>query len=178
MVVEMGRELLEVVEHQHIKPGKGPAFVRIKLKNWMDQSIIEKTLRPEEKFLLVRIRKNPGQFLYKSGTNYSFMDTVTYEQIDLHQKQLGHVIDYMKESEVVTLMIREDTNEVIGVELPSAVELRIIQTEPGLRGNTVSGTTKYATLETGARINIPLFIEQDEVIKVDTRSGAYLERAR
>ncbi|MBI4777588.1 elongation factor P [Candidatus Desantisbacteria bacterium] len=177
MIVEMDNGLYTCTEFQHVKPGKGGAFVKAKFKNFHIGSVVDKTLRPEEKFHLVRISKRNVNFLYQSQDNYVFMDNDSYEQIEVSQDKIGTAAGFLKENNEVSLLAREDTGEVMGIELPTAVNLMITETDPGFKGNTVTGATKPATMETGIIIQVPLFVNVGEVIRVDTRTNAYIERA-
>jgi len=174
MTIELDGTLYTIVNFQHVKPGKGGAFVRTKLKNVKTGAVIEKTFRAGEKVEQARLEGKKMQFLYNDQDMYYFMDLVTYEQIALTKEQLGDVILYLKENmEVVVTM--HDGNP-IGVELPIFAELKVKETEPGVKGNTVSGASKPATLESGAIVRVPLFVNIDDVIKVDTRTGEYITR--
>jgi elongation factor P len=176
MVIEMDDKLYSCIEFQHVKPGKGSAFVRIKFKHFSTGAIIDKTLRPEDKFHLVKVFKRGMLFLYKSQDTYTFMDNENYEQIEVSKEHVGTAAGYLKENMEVNILIRDDTDTVIGVELPTAVNLKVTETEPGVKGDTVSGGVKPATLETGITIQVPLFINIGDVIRVDTRTGEYIER--
>lgn len=176
MTIEMDAQIFSCIEYQHIKPGKGGAFVRLKLKNFNTGAVLEKTVRPEDKFPLVKIFRKPMQYLYQDGNNYCFMDIETYEQVSISKDILGEAINYLKENISATVLFHDE--KVIGIEPPLTVELQITSTEPGFKGNTVSGGIKPATLETGLVVQVPLFIEEGEVIKIDTRKGAYIERVR
>jgi len=167
--------LMQVVEFQHVKPGKGHAFVRTKLKNVCTGSVVEKTFRAGESVERVTIDKREMQYLYKDGEDYVFMDNETYEQINVSPNSIGDLADYLVEAEIAILLMFG--NEIVGTELSASVELVIAETEPGIQGDRVSGATKPATLETGLIVQVPLFLETGEKIKVDTRSGAYISRA-
>ena len=175
MTLELSEGLFSVVEFQHVKPGKGGAFVRTKLKNLRTGAVIDRTFRADEKVEQAIIDKRDMQYLYHDGTDYVFMDTQTYEQTNVSAASLGTAISYLVENAVATIAIYEGT--VVTVELPAAVELTVTETEPGLQGDRVSGARKPATLETGHQLQVPLFVNQGEKIKVDTRSGEYLTRA-
>ncbi|MBU0701609.1 elongation factor P [bacterium] len=177
MIIEMDNGLYICVEFQHVKPGKGGAFVKAKFKNFYTGSVADKTLRPEEKFHLVKIFKRNVSFLYQSQDNYVFMDSESYEQVEVSRDKVGTAAGFMKENDEVCLLVRDDTGEVMGVELPTAVNLTITETEPGFKGNTVTGATKAATMETGIVVQVPLFVNVGEVIRVDTRTKEYIERA-
>lgn len=172
---EMDGKLLSIVNVEHIKMARAGAVIKAKLRNIRDGSIYEQSFRSGEKYRAVRIAKSEATYLYNDGDVFHFMDAATFEQIPLDRGPIEDVLPFLKEGNPVSLLRHED--EVIGVELPITLELQIARTEPGLRGDTVSGTTKPATLETGAVVQVPLFVNQGDRIRVDTRSGSYLERA-
>jgi elongation factor P len=172
---EMDGKLLTIVTVEHIKLARSGAVIKAKLRNIRDGAIFEQSFRSGDKFKAVRIGKSEATYLYSDGDLYYFMDAETYEQTPLDRSQLEDVLSFLKEGNVVNLLRYE--SEVIGVELPITLELEVAQTEPGVRGDTVSGVTKPATLETGATVQVPLFVNQGDRIRVDTRTGAYLERA-
>ena len=167
--------LMQVIEFQHVKPGKGPAFVRSKLKNIRTGAVIEKTFRAGETVERANIDKREMQYLYRDGDGFVFMDNETYEQINVAPKTLGETANYVVEGSSAVLLMYGD--EIVSTELTASVELVITETEPGIQGDRVSGATKPATLETGLTIQVPLFLEIGETIKVDTRSGSYISRA-
>ncbi len=167
--------LFTVVEFQHVKPGKGGAFVRTKLKNVRTGRALEKTYRADEKLEQALIDKREMQFLYRDGTEYVFMDMVSYDQLNVPQAALGDATKYLKENDVAVIQFH--TDEIVGVDLAASVELEVIETEPGLQGDRVSGALKPATLETGVVVNVPLFVNPGDRIKVDTRTGDYITRA-
>ncbi len=175
VTIELEGAVWTVVEFQHVKPGKGAAFVRTRLKNVKTGQVIEKTFRAGEKLPRAHLERREAQYLYGLGDEFTFMDTQTYEQFTLSRDQLGDALLYLKENE--TLAVQFHGGSILGVELPNAVELRVTQTEPGVRGDTATGGTKPARLETGAVVQVPLFVEEGDVIRVDTRTGLYLERA-
>jgi elongation factor P len=175
MTLELDRDLVQVVDFQHVKPGKGHAFVRTTLRNVRTGSVVDKTFRAGEKVERAIIDKRSMQFVYRDGADYVLMDDQTYDQIQVTPTTLGDATNYMVEQGTTMILMYGD--EVIGVELPASVELLITETEPGLQGDRVSGARKPATLETGLVLQVPLFIENAERIKVDTRSGEYLSRA-
>ena len=175
MTLELDRDLVQVVDFQHVKPGKGHAFVRTTLRNVRTGSVVDKTFRAGEKVERAIIDKRSMQFVYRDGADYVLMDDQTYDQIQVTPTTLGDATNYMVEQGTTMILMYGD--EVIGVELPASVELLITETEPGLQGDRVSGARKPATLETGLALQVPLFIENAERIKVDTRSGEYLSRA-
>ncbi len=175
MSLNLPEGLMTVVEFQHVKPGKGGAFVRTKLKNFRTGAVIERTYRADEKLALAVIDKREMQYLYRESNEFVFMDNETYEQLQVPADSLGDAVNYIKEGDSVILPVYNDA--VVGVELPASVELLIAETEPGVQGDRVSGARKPATLETGLIVQVPLFIEGGERIKVDTRTGEYLARA-
>jgi elongation factor P len=175
MALKMPEGLVTVVEFQHVKPGKGGAFVRTKLKNYRSGAVVEKTFRADEKVQLAKIDKREMQYLYREGSAFVFMDNETYDQLHVETSDLGDSVNYLKEGDTAILPTYED--KVVGVELPASVELTVAETEPGIQGDRVSGARKPATLETGLIVQVPLFVEPGERIKVDTRSGEYLARA-
>jgi elongation factor P len=175
MALNLPEGLMTVVEFQHVKPGKGGAFVRTKLKNFRTGAVLERTFRADEKVPLAVIDKRDMQYLYREGTAFVFMDNESYEQLQVATDDLGNAVQFIKEGDSVILPVYD--GNVVGVELPAAVELTITQTEPGVQGDRVSGARKPATLETGLVVQVPLFIEAGEKIKVDTRTGEYLARA-
>ena len=175
MTLNLPEGLFNVIEFQHVKPGKGGAFVRTKLKNQRTGAVIERTYRADEKLDQAIIDKREMQFLYRDGGEYVFMDTRSYDQLQVETGLLGDANNYLKEGDDAVLEFFGD--EIVGVELPAAVELTIADTEPGLQGDRVSGARKPATLETGLVIQVPLFVNPGELVKVDTRTGEYLTRA-
>ena len=175
MTLDLPDGLFSVVEFQHVKPGKGGAFVRTKLRNMRNKAVIEKTFRSDEKVEQAMIDKNEMQFLYKDGNQFVFMDNVSFDQLTVDEKSLAGAEAYLKEGDSATLQMYGD--EIVDVELPAAVELVVTDTEPGLQGDRVSGARKPATTETGHTLQVPLFVNAGDRIKVDTRSGEYLTRA-
>ena len=165
-----------IVEFQHVKPGKGGAFVRTKLKNYKTGNVIDRTFRSGERFKEPNLEDREMQFLYAAGDTYTFMDTENFEQLPYEKKQLGDNADLLKENMVVKILLHEQ--EPIAVELPIFIELKVRDTEPGVRGDTASGGTKPAVVETGAVVKVPLYLEIGEVIKIDTRTREYVERVR
>jgi elongation factor P len=174
LTIEVDGEVYTVVEFQHVKPGKGSAFVRSKLKNLRTGGVVERTFRAGEKLPRAHLERREVQYLYREGDNFVFMDNETYEQTSLGLEQMGDSVKFLKENMNIYLLTH--AGSLIGVELPNSVELKIVATEPGVRGDTATGGTKPATLETGLVIQVPLFIDVGTVIRVDTRSGEYLER--
>jgi elongation factor P len=175
MSLDLPEGLFSVVEFQHVKPGKGGAFVRTKLKNVRSGAVLERTYRADEKLEQAVIDKREMQFLYVDGDNYVFMDTGTYDQLPTPRAALGDAASYLKEGDSAVLQMYG--GEIVGVDLPAAVELSVVATEPGLQGDRVSGARKPATLETGLVVQVPLFVSIGDRVKVDTRSGEYLTRA-
>jgi elongation factor P len=175
MSLNLPEGLMTVVEFQHVKPGKGGAFVRTKLKNVRTGAVVDKTFRADEKVEHAVIDKREMQFLYREGNDYVFMDNESYDQLPVPTDRLGDATRYLKEGDAAVLPIYD--GEVLGVDLPAAVELTVVDTEPGVQGDRVSGARKAATLETGYVIQVPLFVETGEKLKVDTRTGDYLTRA-
>jgi elongation factor P len=175
MSLNLSEGLFSVVEFQHVKPGKGGAFVRTKLKNVRTGAVIERTYRADEKLDQAMIDKREMQFLYLDGDGYVFMDSTDYEQLTAPRESLGTSPNYLKEGDSAVLQLFDD--EIVGVDLPAAVELSVTETEPGLQGDRVSGARKPATLETGYTVQVPLFVNPGDRIKVDTRTGEYLTRA-
>ena len=171
ITLEMDGNIYQIVEFQHVKPGKGAAFVRTKLKNIINGGVVEKTFRPTEKFPQARIDRVDMQYLYNDGDLFYFMNTETYDQIGLNKDAIG---DALKENEMVKIC--SHNGNVFAVEPPLFVELEVTETEPGFKGDTATGATKPATVETGAVVNVPLFVEQGDVLKIDTRTGEYLSR--
>jgi elongation factor P len=174
--IEVDGTIFKIVEFQHVKPGKGGAFVRTKLRRASDGALIDRTFRAGEKFRAVRTETRRMQFLYRDGTDAHFMDTESYEQLTIPEQTLAAALPFMKESDEVELLYID--NSPADVQLPSAIDLAVSETDPGLRGDTASGGgTKPAVLETGARVQVPLFINVGDVVRVDTRSGEYVSRA-
>ncbi len=172
---EFEGNVYQVVEFQHVKPGKGAAFVRTKLKNVINGGVVEKTFRPTDKFEKAHIDRKDMEYLYSDGDLFYFMDQETYEQNPLSSEQLGDALKFVKENMLVKILSYKGS--VFGVEPPNFVELAVTETEPGFKGDTATGAQKPATLETGAQIYVPLFINEGDVIRVDTRTGEYMERA-
>ena len=174
VTVEIDGNIYQILEFQHVKPGKGAAFVRTKLKNIISGGVVEKTFRPTEKFPKAHIDRKDMQYLYRDGDLFNFLDVETYDQIALNEDVVGDSLKFVKENEVVKIC--SHNGNVFSVEPPLFVELAITETEPGFKGDTAQGATKPATVETGAIVMEPLFVEQGVVLKIDTRSGEYLSR--
>ena len=174
VTLEIEGNIYQILEFQHVKPGKGAAFVRTKLKNIISGGIVEKTFRPTEKFPQARIERVDMQYLYSDGDLYNFMNNETYDQIAIGQDTVGDSLKFVKENE--TVKVCSYNGNVFAIEAPLFVELEITDTEPGFAGNTAQGATKPAVVETGATVYVPLFVNQGDVIKIDTRTGEYLSR--
>ncbi|MCL2165124.1 MAG: elongation factor P [Oscillospiraceae bacterium] len=172
---ELDGQVYQVVEFQHVKPGKGAAFVRTKLKNVITGATVERTFNPADKMPNAHIERKDMQYMYNDGELYYFMDVETYDQIPLNSQTIGDALKFVKEEVIVKVLAFK--GNVFGIEPPNFVELRITQTEPGFKGDTTQGATKPATLETGAVVKVPLFVNEGEIIRVDTRTGEYMERA-
>ena len=172
--LEIEGTVYQILEFQHVKPGKGAAFVRTKLKDIKNGGVVEKTFRPTEKFPEARIDRKDMQYLYQDGGLYYFMNTETYDQVGLTEEQVGDSLKFVKDNEMVKVC--SHNGEVFAIEPPLFVELEVIETEPGFAGNTAQGATKPATVETGAQVQVPLFVNQGDKLKIDTRTGEYLSR--
>ena len=174
MTIEIDANVYQIVEFQHVKPGKGAAFVRTKLKDIKNGGVVERTFRPTEKFPQAHIDRKDMQYLYADGDMFNFMDVETYEQIALSKDEIGDALKFVKENEMVKML--SHNGQVFSVEPPLFVELEITETEPGFKGDTATGASKPAIVETGAQVSVPLFVEIGEKIKIDTRTGEYLSR--
>ncbi|MBE5894441.1 MAG: elongation factor P [Lachnospiraceae bacterium] len=174
ITIEYDGNVFQIIEFQHVKPGKGAAFVRTKLKNIKSGGVVEKTFRPTEKCPQARIDRKEMQYLYADGDLYNFMDTENYDQVALNKETIGDALKFVKENEMVKVC--SHNGSVFAIEPPLFVELEITNTEPGFKGDTATGATKPAIVETGAQVMVPLFVEQGEKIKIDTRTGEYLSR--
>lgn len=174
ITLEIEGNVYQIMEFQHVKPGKGAAFVRTKLKNIINGGVVEKTFRPTEKFPAARIDRVEMQYLYSDGDLFHFMNTETYDQIALNAEDIGDSLKFVKENEMVKVC--SYNGNVFAVEPPLFVELEITDTEPGFKGDTATGASKPATVETGAVVSVPLFVEIGDKIKIDTRTGEYLSR--
>ena len=174
ITLEIEGNIYQILEFQHVKPGKGAAFVRTKLKNVINGGVVEKTFRPTEKFPAARIDRVDMQYLYSDGDLYNFMNVETFDQIALNSDTIGDALKFVKENEMVKMC--SVNGNVFAVEPPLFVELEITETEPGFKGDTAQGASKPATVETGAVVNVPLFVEIGDKIKIDTRTGEYLSR--
>ena len=174
VTIELEGNIFQIIEFQHVKPGKGAAFVRTKLKNIKSGGVVEKTFRPTEKCPTARIDRKDMQYLYNDGDLFYFMDNESYEQIAIAKDAIGDALKFVKENEMCKVC--SHNGNVFAVEAPLFVELMITETEPGFKGDTATGATKPAIVETGAQVKVPLFVNQGEVIKIDTRTGEYLSR--
>ncbi|CAI6055190.1 elongation factor P [Cohnella sp. JJ-181] len=175
LTIEVDNDLCTVIDFQHVKPGKGAAFVRSKLKNLRNGNVIEKTFRAGENVVRAHIENRAVQYLYNSGSEYTFMDNETYDQFNLDKKQLEWEINFLKEN--MTVNITSYQGEILGINLPNNVDLKVIETEPGIKGNTATGATKNAKLETGHNVQVPLFINEGDVLLINTTEGKYISRA-
>lgn len=175
LTFDMDGDVMQIVEFQHVKPGKGAAFVRTTIRNVITGAVTEKTFNPTEKFPEAYIERREMEYLYNDDNLYYFMDTETYEQQAIDSQHLGDGFRFVKENTVVKVLSYKGV--VFGVEPPNFVELQVVKTDPGFKGNTATNATKPATLETGAEIKVPLFIDEGEMIRVDTRTGEYMQRA-
>ena len=175
VTIEYENNVYQIIEFQHVKPGKGAAFVRTKLKNIVNGGVVEKTFRPTEKCPQAHIERKDMQYLYGDGDMFYFMDVETYDQIALNADKVGDALKFVKDNEMVKICSFK--GDVFAIEPPLFVELEITDTEPGFKGDTATGANKPATVETGAQVNVPLFVEIGDKIKIDTRTGEYLSRA-
>ena len=174
VTLEIDGQVVQILEFQHVKPGKGAAFVRTKLKNVINGGVVERTFRPTEKFPQARIERVDMQQLYSDGDLFYFMNVENYEQIALNEETIGDALKFVKENEMVKVC--SYNGNVFAIEPPLFVELEITETEPGFKGDTAQGASKPATVETGATVSVPLFVNQGDKIKIDTRTGEYLSR--
>lgn len=174
LTIELDGEAYQVIEFQHVKPGKGSPFVRSKLKNLRTGAVIEKTFNAGEKVPRAHVDRREVQYLYNDGKTYNFMDMETFDQFSLTREELGEAVNFMKENMTLTLLMFQGKS--IGVELPNYVELKVIDTPPGIKGDTASGGSKPATLETGYVVQVPFFVEVGDVLQIDTRTGHYIKR--
>ncbi len=173
---ELDNNIFQVVEFQHVKPGKGAAFVRTKLKNIVTGATVERTFNPTDKMPKAHIERKDMQYLYNDSDLYYFMDVESYEQMPINKAAIGNTLDLVKENEVVRILSHK--GNVFGIEPPTFVELEVTQTDPGFKGDTATGATKPATVETGAVIKVPLFVNTGDVIRIDTRTNEYMERVK
>ena len=175
ITVEIEGNIFQIIEFQHVKPGKGAAFVRTKIRNVISGAVVERTFSPTEKFPTAYVERKDMQYLYNDGDLYYFMDPETYEQIPINSEKLGDNFKFVKEN--MECKILSYKGNVFGIEPPLFVELQVVKTDPGFKGDTATNATKPATLETGAEIKVPLFINEGDMIRIDTRVGEYMERA-
>ena len=173
--IEIDNNVWQIMDFQHVKPGKGAAFVRTKMKNVRSGAVVERTFNPNEKFPKARIDNREMQYLYENDGQYNFMDNENYEQSELTAAQLGDAVKYLKENMTINILFFQ--GNVIGVDLPVAVALEVVETDPGIRGDTATGGTKPAKMESGCVVRVPLFINIGDVLRIDTRTGEYLDRA-
>ena len=174
ITIELDNNIFQIIEFQHVKPGKGAAFVRTKLKDIKNGGVIEKTFRPTEKYPQAHIERTDMQYLYNDGDFYNFMNVETFDQIGMTQEQVGDTLKFVKENEMVKMLSHQ--GQVFSIEPPLFVELEITETEPGFKGDTAQGATKPAVVETGATVYVPLFVNQGDKIQIDTRTGEYMKR--
>jgi len=175
LTIEVDGDLWQIIDFQHVKPGKGAAFVRSRLRNIRTGSVQERTFRAGEKIQRARVETKEMQYLYNSGTEYTFMDVVSYEQVNIPAEKLTREIKFLKENMNIYLVTYQE--EIIGIQLPNTVILEVVETEPGIRGDTATGGSKPATLETGLIVQVPFFVNVGDKLIIDTRSGEYVSRA-
>lgn len=174
VTVEIEGKVYQIIEFQHVKPGKGAAFVRTKLKDIVNGGVVEKTFRPTEKYPKAHIDKKDMQYLYSDGEMYNYMDVETFEQISLPEEEVGDAMKFVKENDMVKVVSYK--GNIFSIEPPMFAELEVTETEPGVKGDTATNVTKPATVETGAQVAVPIFVNQGDVIQIDTRTGDYLKR--
>lgn len=174
LTIEIDGDVYQVIEFQHVKPGKGAAFVRSKIRNMRTGAVVEKTFNAGEKLPRARIERREMQYLYNDGKNYNFMDMESYDQIQLTDEALGDAVKYLKENMNIQVLMFQGKH--IGVEIPNFVDLEVVETAPGIKGDTASGGSKPAILETGAQVQVPFFINVGDVLQIDTRTGNYIKR--
>jgi elongation factor P len=177
LIIKFKNDLYSVIEFQHVKPGKGGAFVRTKLKNLKNGRVLDNTFRSGEGIDPVRVERRKYQYLYRDSDSFVLMDNETYEQINVQVELFGEGAKFLKESEEVELLV-DDTEQIISVDIPVFVNLKVVTTEPGFRGDTATNVMKPATLETGCVVNVPLFVNEGDLLKIDTRTGEYVERVK
>lgn len=175
LTIDIDGGVWQIVDFQHVKPGKGAAFVRTKIKNVETGAVVERTFNPNEKMPAAHLDTRNMQYLYEDGGMYTFMDTESYEQTELNADALGDSLNYLKENMEVNLQMYKD--RIIGISLPNSVNLKVTECEPSVKGNTATGATKMAKTETGYEVRVPLFINEGDVLRIDTRTGNYIERA-
>ena len=176
LTIQFENNIYQIIEFQHVKPGKGAAFVRAKLKNLQTGSVVERKFNAGIKLQNAQVERKPMQYLYEADGSYCFMDTEPYEQIMLNKDKMGEQINFLKEEMECTVMFFNGS--IIGVDIPNSVELKVVETEPGIRGDTATGGSKPAKMETGYIVSVPLFINEGEMLRIDTRTGAYIERVK
>jgi elongation factor P len=174
LTIELDGEVFQIIEFQHVKPGKGGAFVRTRLRNLRTGNVFDRTFRAGERIEIARVERRPVQFLYRQDEDYIFMDNESFDQMTLSEEQIGDQVKFLKDN--LEVQITSYNGRILGVELPDTIEARVVQTDPGLKGDTASGGSKPATIETGAVVTVPLFINEGDFIRVDTRSAKYIER--
>ena len=175
MTITYEGDAWQIIEFQHVKPGKGAAFVRTKMRNLWTGAVIEKSFNPTERFENAMIDRREMNYLYETDGQYTFMDNETFEQLELSKDQLGDALNFLMENMTVKVVIYE--GRILGVELPNTVEMKVVETDPGIRGDTATGGSKPAKMETGYVVRVPLFINEGDTLRIDTRSGDYIERA-
>jgi elongation factor P len=175
LTIEIDNDIYQVVDFQHVKPGKGAAFVRSKLRNMRTGAVVDKTFNAGEKLHKGRVERKEVQYLYNDGTSYNFMDMETFDQMSMNREELGDAVKYLKENMLITIQTFQE--KPIGFDLPNFVELEVTDTAPGIKGDTASGGSKPATLETGYVVQVPFFINVGDVLQIDTRTGNYIKRA-
>lgn len=175
LTIEVDGDIFSVLDFQHVKPGKGAAFVRSKLKNLRNGNTVERTFRAGEDVGRAHVENRQMQYLYNSGDSYTFMDTETFDQVELSRKQIEWELNFLKEN--MNINIASYKGEIIGINMPNSVELQVVETEPGIKGNTATGATKNARLETGLNVQVPLFINENDVLLISTSDGKYISRA-
>lgn len=175
MTITYEGDAWQIIEFQHVKPGKGAAFVRTKMRNLCTGAVIEKSFNPTERFENAMIDRREMNYLYETDGQYTFMDNETFDQLELSKDQLGDALNFLMENMTVKVVIYE--GRILGVELPNTVEMKVVETDPGIRGDTATGGSKPAKMETGYVVRVPLFINEGDTLRIDTRSGDYIERA-
>jgi elongation factor P len=175
LTIEVDSDIFTVLDFQHVKPGKGAAFVRSRLKNLRNGNVLERTFRAGEQLGKAQIDNRQVQYLYAMGNEHAFMDTETYDQFTLDAKQLEWELNFLKDNMLVNIISYH--GEILGINLPNSVELKVVETEPGIKGNTATGATKNAKVETGLNVQVPLFINEEDILLIDTREGKYISRA-
>jgi elongation factor P len=175
IIIQLDNDLMRIIDYQHVKQGRGSAFVRLSMRNLRSGSTTSQTFQAGTKFPLVRLERQRAQYLYPEDGSYHFMDVDSFEQFSLNRETLGEALNYIRENDTIELLTFD--GKPIDIEIPITVTLQVTQTDPGLRGDTATGGTKPATLETGVVVNVPLFVNEGDVLKIDTRTGQYIERA-